>query len=294
MFVDFDPNDCLADEHKLVLQKLSSTSIKEMLQSLRVHKSAAEIRVMRAAAQAGSEALTLVMQWSRSERRESTFAAKMEFEARLRGASGLAYVPVVAGGDRANIIHYVRNDRIIGDDALVLMDAGAKYAGYCNDITRTWPVSGRFTEPQRELYEAVLRVQTRCLEMLKRRKEFPQMSLNLLHYASVHFFVEELGQLGFQSPKKAVEKLYPHSIGHFLGMDLHDCPLVSYDEKLRPGMVITVEPGLYVPASDAYPTRFHGIGVRIEDDVLITDDGFVNLTQSVPREVEEIEDLMNK
>lgn len=249
---------------------------------------------MREASRIGAEAFSSVIRWSKGRREEASLAARMEFEVRMRGASGLSYVPVVAGGDRANIIHYVRNDRIITEGSLVLMDAGAKYGGYCNDITRTWPVAGRFAEAQRELYEAVLRVQQQSLDMLRRRTELPGFSLHTLHCASVYFAAEELGKLGFRHPTKAVHKLYPHSIGHFLGMDLHDCPSIGYDEELQPGMVITVEPGLYVPVGKDYPERFHGIGVRIEDDVLVTTDGFVNLTAAVPKEVEELEGLMSQ
>jgi intermediate cleaving peptidase 55 len=152
----------------------------------------------------------------------------MEFECRIRGASGLAYVPVVAGGDRANIIHYVRNDSLIEDGSLVLMDAGAKMNGYCNDISRTWPVNGRFNDPQRDIYEAVLRVQKACIKAINN-----ESSLDLLNYLAIHMFIDELGKLGFEDPQTSVFDLFPHSIGHYLGLDLHDCPSISYEEKFK-------------------------------------------------------------
>ena len=276
-----------------MLQSRGAQPIKELVHRQRLIKSPAEQNVMREASRVGSEAFRETIRWSRGRRLEAELAAKMEFECRMRGASGLAYVPVVAGGDRANIVHYVRNDRVIEEDSLVLMDAGAKAHGYCNDITRTWPISGRFTAPQRELYEAVLRVQKRCIQAASKYRQFPDLTLNALNHVATVLFVDELGALGFKDPERAVQRLFPHSIGHYLGLDLHDCPSVSCDEPLTEGMVITIEPGLYIPASSGYPARYHGIGVRIEDDILLGAGGVQNLTEAVPRDAEEIEHLMH-
>lgn len=249
--------------------------------------------VMKKAGLIGSEAFRETIRASRKNQQESFLAAKMEFEARSRGATGLAYIPVVAGGDRANIIHYVRNDRPLSEGDLVLMDAGAKVDAYCNDITRTWPVSGRFTSPQKEMYQAVLRVQKQCIRALAQWSKFPELSISTLNEIATLLFTDELGRLGVVNPRGVVDKLFPHSIGHFIGMDLHDCPTVSYDEPFRRGMIITIEPGLYIPADPRYPERFHGIGIRIEDDLLLTDDGCINLTETVPRETDELEHLLN-
>lgn len=261
---------------------------------LRLVKSAAEQAVMKEASRIGSEAFRETMKWSRHTRKESDLAARMEYECRLRGAAGLAYVPVVAGDDRGNIIHYVRNDRLItGNSPLVLVDAGAKVHHYCNDITRTWPLTGRFTAAQKEIYEAVLRIQLQCIKAAQQWKSYPEMSLETLNELANLLFVDELGRLGFNKPERLVHRVFPHSIGHYLGLDLHDCPSVSYGEPLRAGMVITIEPGLYIPADPLYPDRYHGIAVRIEDDILITEDGCQVMTDLVPKHTEEIEDLLN-
>lgn len=176
--------------------------------------------------------------------------------------------------------------------SLVLMDAGAKVNGYCSDITRTWPISGRFTAPQRELYEAVLRVQQRCIVGAAEWPRFPEISLQTLNDIANVLFVDELGRLGFARPERAVDALFPHSIGHYMGLDLHDCPSVPAAHALQPGMVITIEPGLYVPAHPDYPARYHGLAVRIEDDILVTAEGCDVLTDAVPKEVAEIESLL--
>ena len=293
LYADFDENSCLSTDLVQLLEKGNAQPIKSDVYRDRLFKSATEQVVMREAGRIGSEAFRETIKWSRGRRFEAELAAKMEFEVKMRGATGLAYVPVVAGGDRANIIHYVRNDRIVDEGTMILMDAGAKVHGYCNDITRTWPISGRFTAPQKELYEAVLRVQKRCIQAAGKYGQFPDLTLNALNHIAMVLFVDELGTLGFRTPEKAVCQLFPHSIGHYLGLDLHDCPAISCEEPLKDGMVITIEPGLYVPALSDYPTRFHGIGVRIEDDILLDADGAHILTEGVPREVEEIEHLMN-
>jgi Xaa-Pro aminopeptidase len=284
---DFDENSCIG-----IVE--GAKPLKEILHRQRLIKSPLEQKLMQKAGKVGADAFRETMRWSKGCNRESSLAAKMEFEAKLGGASGLAYVPVVAGGDRANIIHYVRNDRLIENNSMVLMDAGAKVHGYCSDITRTWPISGKFTPAQRELYEAVLRTQQRCIQAVFQWPQFPDISLNDLNSVATVLFMDELGALGFTNPEKCVHKLFPHSIGHYIGLDLHDCPSISYDEKLKSGMAITIEPGLYVPADEQYPTRFHGIGIRIEDDLILSDTGCINMTAGVPREVEEIEDLLNK
>lgn len=164
LFHCIDDNAALTGPAKdLLLSK--GTSAIEALHRARTVKDAAEISLMVDVAERAAEAFKETMQWSRQTRYESHIAAKMEFECRLRGAEGLAYVPVVAGGPRANIIHYTRNDQIVKDDELILLDAGGKFHGYCTDITRTWPISGQFSQAQRELYEAVLRVQEACIKV---------------------------------------------------------------------------------------------------------------------------------
>lgn len=271
-------------------------TLTSFIHRLRVIKSPSEQSIMAEASRVGSAAFKRTMQWSMGREKESDLAAKMEFESKLDGASGLAYVPVVAGGDRALTIHYVRNDRPIpredGESHFLLMDAGAKMHYYCNDITRTWPTNGRFSAAQRELYDSVLRVQIQCIKALSQWTAFPGISLDTLNQLAVILFIDELGKLGFPQPERHVHQLFPHSIGHYLGMDLHDTPTISYGEALQAGMVITIEPGLYVPDHHDYPSRYRGMGIRIEDDILITASSCQVLTEAVPKHPEEIEILL--
>lgn len=227
------------------------------------------------------------MRHSQNATSENELAARMEYECRTRGAERLAYVPVVAGSDRGLVLHYTHNNQLLDRRGLVLMDAGASYCGYASDITRTWPLNGRFSAPQRKLYEAVLNVQLGCLHALQ---TVPAISMAQLNDVSVYLTCIELDRLGFRNAERHVHRLYPHSIGHHLGLDLHDCPTHDSNQPLQPGNVITVEPGLYVPPGVAdFPTEFHGLAVRIEDDVVIEADNRIVLLTSVPKTVEEIE-----
>jgi len=271
----------------------SGMKISPVLDKLRVIKSAAELHQMEAGCKLSAAAFVSTIRSSKESTSESLLAARMEFECKQRGATGLSYIPVIASGDRANIIHYTRNDLPLKEGELVLMDAGGKFGPFCTDITRTIPHSS-FTSAQRELYNAVLRAQRVCIEAVSEFKNFKELSLETLNGLAMLQLVQELSHLGFKSPEDAVNKLFPHSIGHYLGMDLHDTPSISYSQPLVPGMVITIEPGLYIPYDSDYPSRFHGIGIRIEDDIAITQDGMKNLTESVPRDPEELEHLINQ
>lgn len=221
---------------------------------------------------------------------EQMIQAHFEFEIKKRGADSLAYVPVVAGGTNALIIHYVANKQLVCDGQLVLVDAGAEYGGYVSDITRTWPVNGKFSTPQRLLYEAVLR--TNEASIAKCREG---VSLDTIHYESVVMLHREC-QVLFKRPVSDAEMnaLYPHHISHYLGMDVHDTFSIPRSIPLKPGMVVTVEPGLYIPNDPVKYGHFAGIGVRIEDDVLVGENGPVVLTGAAPKQVDEIEAIMQR
>lgn len=222
---------------------------------------------------------------------EHVIHAEFQASALYQGAKILAYPPVVAGGSRANTLHYVNNDMMINKNELVLVDAGAEYQGYCGDITRTYPVSGKFSEAQRELYEVVLQTNEKCLQRLAERKSTSPISLNDLHEYSVQVMQEGLEKLSID-PKLVRGQLYPHHVGHFLGLDVHDTATSSKYHPLREGMVITVEPGIYVPFDNRFPKRYQGIGIRVEDDVLLTPEGAEVLTSEAPKTVREIEEAM--
>lgn len=287
---DLDANSSLPEGLRSTLLSRGA-SITFRLQEMRVKKQRAEIEVLKSGCSRSAKAFAETMRWSVQNRvaSEHAVAARMEFECRIRGANGLAYVPVVASGPRALILHYTRNN-MIGDTVndIMFMDAGGKFDGYCTDISRAWPLSGTFTKPQKEIYEAVLRVQLACIHLCGLHTE-EAIDLHMLNGISSVLFVEELRALGFKDPQKHINKLYPHSIGHYLGLDLHDCPKVAGDLRLGPGHVITIEPGLYIPEDPAFPAQYHGIGVRVEDDIVIEEHGCTVMTEGVPKEVGAIE-----
>jgi Xaa-Pro aminopeptidase len=273
-----------------------------LIHEMRLHKTEEEIELMQRSADIAAEAHILAMQSAKPGMNESQIEAIIEHYFRMNGASGVSYNSIIGGGANATILHYVENNAPLRDGDLLLIDAGACYKGYASDITRTFPVNGRFTKPQRDIYDVVLDVEIKCLEATRTGttiKERQKLSIELL--------TEGMKQLGLLKgktkdliKKKAYEKYYMHGVGHYLGLDVHDAGRYFTDHQAKdsrpfaPGMVLTVEPGIYVPpdAKDA-PAKYRGIGVRIEDDVLVTEDGNVNLTAKVPKQAEEIEELMN-
>ena len=274
-----------------------------ILGEMRLHKTEEEIELMQKSADIAAEAHVLAMQSCKPGINEYQIEAMMESYMRDRGASGVAYNSIVGGGENACILHYVENNCDLKDGDLILIDAGANYKGYSSDITRTFPVNGRFTKAQREVYDVVLDVQLKCIEATKTGttiKERQELSIELL--------TEGMKKLGLLKGKtkdliknKKYEKYYMHGVGHYLGLDVHDAGRYFTDQTAKnsrpfaPGMVLTVEPGLYIPPDDKNaPAKYRGIGIRIEDDVLVTEDGNVNLTRKVPKEAEEIEELMAK
>jgi len=274
-----------------------------LIHDMRLHKMPDEIELMRKSADIAAEAHILAMQSVKPGMNESQIEAIIEHYFRMNGAAGVSYNSIIGGGANATILHYVENNMPLKDGDLLLIDAGAHYKGYASDITRTFPVNGRFTKPQRDIYDIVLDVEIKCLEATRKGttiKERQKLSIELLTEG-----MKELGLLKGKTKdlikKKAYEKYYMHGVGHYLGLDVHDAGRYFSDHKAKesrpfaPGMVLTVEPGIYVPqdAKDA-PAKYRGIGVRIEDDVLVTEDGNVNLTAKVPKQAEEIEELMAK
>jgi Xaa-Pro aminopeptidase len=274
-----------------------------LIHEMRLHKTEEEIALMQRSADIAVEAHVLAMQSVKPGMNESQVEAIIEHHFRMNGAAGVSYNSIVGGGANATILHYVENNAPLRDGDLLLVDAGAHYKGYASDITRTFPVNGRFTKPQRDIYDIVLAVEIECLEATRKG-----MTVKKRQELSIELLTEGMKQLGLLKgktkdliKKKAYEKYYMHGVGHYLGLDVHDAGRYFADHQAKesrpfaPGMVLTVEPGIYVPADakDA-PAKYRGIGVRIEDDVLVTEDGNVNLTAKCPKQAEEIEELMNK
>lgn len=269
---------------------------RRLIQQMRLIKSHSERGLMKKSCEIASSAFMDVMLLSRAGISEQVLNAKMEYECKSRGASYLAYPSVVAGGNRANIIHYIHNNQKIEGDEMVLMDAGCYYHGYASDITRTWPVGGTFSDPQRVLYEVVLEVQSSLMQMCS-----PETSLDVLFSNACRLLGQKLQGIGLiakslspQQLVQAAQEFCPHHVGHYLGMDVHDTALMSRNLKLSPGTVITVEPGIYIRETNLnVPKEFRGTGIRIEDNVLITDTGSLVLSEDCPKGVQELELLLS-
>ncbi|NBX69905.1 MAG: M24 family metallopeptidase [Proteobacteria bacterium] len=272
----------------------------EILGEMRLIKTKSEADRLERAANITAEAHVSAMKIAKPGMYEYEIEAALYHAFRGQGAGRLGYGSIVAAGANATVLHYVANNKKLEDKELLLIDAGAEFEYYTADITRCFPVNGRFTAEQTEIYSAVLKAQKSCVKMAR-----PGKSMKDLHNHAIEVLVEELKKLkvlkGTSSTlikEKAYLPFYPHGTGHWLGMDVHDSGRYfseSYDtpRKLEPGMVITIEPGLYFGAHTKGPQKYQGIGIRIEDDVLITSSGNKVLTSGAPKEIEEIESLCN-
>ena len=269
-----------------------------LIHEMRLVKSDEEVALMQRSADIAAEAHREAMRSARPGMREYEIDALIEYVFRRSGAAAPAYNSIVGSGVNATILHYVDNDAELRDGDLLLIDAGAEYEGFASDITRTFPVGGRFTEAQRDIYQLVLDCQEECVRLVR-----PGVTLEGMHRRSVEILTEGMVGLGLLRgdvakliEEEQYKKFYMHRLGHYLGMDVHDAGAYHKDGEPRPvepGMVMTVEPGIYV-AEDAegIPDKYRGIGVRIEDDVLVTADGYRVLTDKAPKQVAEIEALM--
>ncbi|KAF8628154.1 hypothetical protein AX17_006024 [Amanita inopinata Kibby_2008] len=255
---------------------------------LRIIKSEAEQNVMRRAADISGRAHAKTMRFARPGMSEAALAAHFEYLCARSGAQRIAYVPVVASGPNALIIHYTHNDHLLKPGEVVLIDAGCEYNGYASDITRSFPASGTFTEPQRDLYSAVLSAQKSLIKLCTERAN---LSLYELHRQSCDYLRQELSQIGFKSLDTGdLERvLYPHFLSHPIGIDLHESGNFDRSIALKAGMVITVEPGIYVPPTSNFPKHFHNIGIRIEDEILVGEQHPIILTAVAPKEISDVE-----
>ncbi|KAI0477299.1 aminopeptidase-like protein [Xylariaceae sp. FL0804] len=270
----------------------SFAPLQARVNALRVVKSPAEVANMRRAGRESGRALTEAMRrgpW----RYERDLADFLDAEFRGRGLDGPAYIPVVASGPKNLLIHYTLNNGAIGTDDLVLVDAGGERGTYITDITRVWPARGTFSPAQRALYAAVLAVQRDLVSLC--RADNGGRSLDGLHDVASAGLRERLGALGFRNLDGSggiMSTLFPHHVGHHVGLDVHDCPGFPRARPLAPGHCVTVEPGVYVPrdCADA-PPEFRGLGVRIEDSVCVGADAPLVLTTEAVKEIEDIEAL---
>jgi len=270
-----------------------------ILHEMRVHKEPAELEIMRRAAVISQHAHAAAARLAREGAYEYELQAAIEYEFRRRGAAGPAYTTIVGGGANATILHYIVNDQPLRDGELVLIDAGCELEGYASDVTRTYPVGGTFVGEARSVYEVVLAAQQAALDRCK-----PGSTLTDVHDAAVRRIAEGLvdlklvtGSVDEVIANETYRSYYMHNTSHWLGLDVHDSGAYRIDGEARTladGMVFTVEPGLYISADDErVPAGFRGIGVRIEDDVAMTADGYENLTADIPRRPDEVENLIH-
>lgn len=269
-----------------------------LLHEMRLFKSPEEADLMRQAGEISAQAHVRAMQQCHPGMTEYQLEAEITHHFAVNRCRQAAYPSIVGGGDNACVLHYTDNAEVLNDGDLVLIDAGCELDYYAGDITRTFPVNGVFSAEQKALYQLVLDAQEACIDMVR-----PGTPWNAIHDRSVELITAGLVELGLLQgdvetliEDEAYREFYMHRIGHWLGMDVHDVGdyKVSGDWRpLEPGMVMTVEPGIYVsPFNDKVEERWRGIGIRIEDDVLVTEQGCEVLTASVPKTIEEIEALM--
>jgi Xaa-Pro aminopeptidase len=268
--------------------------VRAVLDAMRLVKDEHEIALMRRAAAISSQAHTRAMERARPGQFEYQVEAELMHEFLNGGAQAVAYSPIVASGPNACVLHYRENNRQMRDGDLLLIDAGCEYQSYASDITRTFPVNGRFTGPQRAVYELVLASQLACIESLRPGVEFHdyhKVAERVLAQGFIDLGLLE-GTLDDVLESGSYKQFYMHRAGHWLGMDVHDAGLYQVkgaSQRLRAGMVLTVEPGAYIRPADNVPEAFWNIGVRIEDDVLVTADGVENLTAAAPKTVADVE-----
>jgi Xaa-Pro aminopeptidase len=269
-----------------------------IVHEMRLHKDEGEIETMRRAAAITRLGHIAAMRGTKPGKHEYEIEALLEYEYHVNGAQATAYPSIVAGGDNATILHYSTNRDVLHADTLVLVDSAAEFDNYASDVTRTWPVSGKFTPEQRAVYEIVLRAQKDAIEEVR-----PGRPFDAYHQTAIRTLCEGLIDLRILkgSVDDAVEQgsyrdFYMHRTGHYIGIDVHDVGRYRAEDDssriLEAGMVMTVEPGLYFHRDLACDERFKGIGVRIEDDILCSAAGPVNLSPDIPKEIQEIETLV--
>jgi Xaa-Pro aminopeptidase len=268
------------------------------VQEMRLIKSSSEINLIKKAINITKEAHHYAMSKNKLGKMEYELQAEIEYVFKKNGAYSDAYTSIVACANSANTLHYISNNKLMQNNELILIDAGCEYEYYASDITRTIPVNGKFTKAQAEVYQLVLDTQLKIIDMIK-----PNVMRSFLQEKTELLLTEGLVKLGILKGdvKKLIKKkkhkiYYPHGIGHWMGLDVHDNAPYTYKNKkeipLKQGMVLTIEPGLYLNKDDKnIPKKYRGIGIRIEDDILITKNGYKNLSKDIVKNIKDIEYL---
>jgi Xaa-Pro aminopeptidase len=290
LYYDFKP--CTLDDE--IIQHLAKTqyqSLATYAHEMRLIKDAGEIELMQKAADISVNAHQLAMQQTHADLLEFEVASVFDAEFRKNNAEH-AYTPIVAGGENACVLHYIENNKVLNDGDLLLIDAGCEVEGYASDITRTFPVNGTFSKAQRQIYQIVLDAQLAAIESIK-----PGVMVVKPHQIATHVIQQGLIDLGILQADGDLSQFYMHGTGHYLGLDVHDVGAYQKNDQHRQyetGMVTTVEPGIYIRKDDKINPIYWGIGIRIEDDVLITNNGNTVLTGALVKEIDDIESLMRE
>jgi Xaa-Pro aminopeptidase len=284
LYVEFEDKralDFLKNEH-YELKNLS-----KMIQKLRLIKSKSEIKTIKKAISITAKAHKKAMKMSKTNRFEYELQALIEYTFKKNGSYSDAYTTIVASGNNANTLHYIKNSKKMKKGELVLIDAGCEYKSYASDITRTLPVSTKFTKAQKDIYNLVLASQKKAIKLVK-----PDAARSQMQQKIEGFLEKGLVRLGFN--KGSIKRYFPHGLGHWMGLDVHD--MAPYRTKkgkeipLKKGMLLTIEPALYIDKNDKEaPKKYRGIGIRIEDNILVTKNGYKNLSKMIPKEIDEIE-----
>ena len=293
--IDWTSEASKKDRHS---KSINISDAKSIVGNARLIKDDHEINLIKKACSISADAHIEVMKSVKVGDSEQQIESMYIHEFSKRGARYPAYNPIVAGGENACVLHYVENNQQLKDDDLLLVDAGCEYEMYAADITRTFPVSGKFSDEQLAIYKIVLDAMNAAIDMVKPGNHIMQpqeisekvITEGLVKLGLLDGDPEELHKSG------AYKEFYMHKIGHWLGLDVHDAGDYMEGEgymKFKPGMITTIEPGIYISSSMDIDEKWKGIGIRIEDDILVTKDGNENLTKKVPSDPEEIESLMS-
>ena len=265
--------------------------LKPVISEMRLIKDSNEIQNIQTAANLAAKAHMKAMTKVSPGLYEYEIAAEIDAEFRSKNADN-AYPPIVAGGKNGCVLHYTKNNKVLNDGELILIDAGCESLGYASDITRTFPINGRFSKAQKQIYQIVLSAQKSAIASIK-----PGEKVNTPHEIACDTISRELTKLGIMKDKDNLSEFYMHKTAHWLGLDVHDVGEYKIDNDFRDfeeGMVTTVEPGIYIRKNDKIDSKYWNIGIRIEDDVLVTKDGHQILSKSAVKEVKDIENLMSQ
>lgn len=296
-FMQIINKTCGDDQRTKMLTPNRIFHINPLIRELRSFKDLSEIKTLRQASKITEKAHRAALALLAPGKNESEIEALIEYIFKKEGSSSPAYKSIVAGGERANILHYTENKKILKEDELLLLDAGCEYNMYASDVTRTIPVSGTFKGISREIYSLVLSVQKKAIESCVSGSTLTNIHKDVQENLLIGLLEANIlkGSKEEHQEKKTIHRYYPHGTSHWMGLDVHDpCPYQDNDDRkiiLKSSMVFTVEPGLYFPVNDLQiSAELRGIGIRIEDDILIEKDKAIVLTDSIPKEIDDLEE----